>query len=265
MANKKAIVTGSTGQDGSYMYELLESKGYDVLTPCRNVDLQRLIAEIQPYEIYNFAGISDVIHPYDSVAETLAVNIGLPANILESITKYSPHTKFFQASSCLAIESKYPYGVSKNAADKLIKQYRQEYGIYACSGILYPHESPRRKDHFFTKKVINAIKNKEHIRVGNLNVYREFGYAPEYVEAAWLMLQQNKPKDYEIGTGELILLRHFLFFAYDKAGLSPDYFVSSTNSQKDIIGMQANTYPIFLDLGWKAKTTVEELIKIMLK
>jgi len=264
MANKTAIVTGCTGQDGSYMYELLRSKGYYVLITLRDVDLQKFVAITKPDEVYNFAGVSDVINPYDNVAETMAVNVGFPANILEAITKYSPHTKFFQASSCLAINNTFPYGVSKNAADNLVKQYRDNFGIYACSGIMYPHESPRRKDHFFTKKIINAVKNKQRVSVSDVSASREFGYAPEFMEAAWLMLQQDKPKDYEIGTGKPYQLIYFIEKAFTEAGIDFFDYVTIEKTIQSRAGMVSNPNPILSDLGWQSKTTIEELIKIMI-
>lgn len=264
MVSKTAIVTGASGQDGSYMCELLSGKGYTI-HPIHISRVSDAIDYYKPDEFYNFAGVSDVINPFLDVAELMEVNLSTVAKILTAIEKYSPETKLFQASSCLIYGPYYPYGISKLAADALIIQYREKFGIYACSGIFYPHESPRRKNHFFSKKVINAALNKEKIKVGNLSVQRDYGYAPDYMEAAWLMLQQNKPKDYEIGRGSTIKLINFVKIVFDQVGL--DYRQYITENLLDFRFepiMVANPEPIFKDLGWKAKHSVYDIIEIML-
>lgn len=264
MASKRAIVTGASGQDGFYMSKLLESKGYTVHT-IHACTVSDYIDYYMPDEVYNFAGVSNVINPFLDVAEIMEVNLGTVARILTAIQTHCPETKFFQASSCLALEPTYPYGISKRAADELIKQYRDKFGLYACSGIMYPHESPRRKDYFFSKKIIKAALNKEKVTVGNLNVYRDYGYAPDYMEAAWLMLQQERPKDYVIGTGVLTSLRDFTKLVFEEMDLNyKDYVVEDvTNARPEPI-MQADISTIRRELGWYPKHDVNDLIKIML-
>jgi GDPmannose 4,6-dehydratase len=263
----KAIVTGCLGQDGSYMCDLLRRKRYEVLNVYRhNIHLLKTwIKDFQPDEIYNFAGVSDVITPFDGIKEIMDVNLGIPVEILRTIAAYSPKTKFFQASSCLSLEPIYPYGVAKKAADDMISVFRSEYKIYACSGIFFPHESPRRKDHFFSKKVINAALNRKKIEVGSLDAVRDYGFAPDYMEAAWLMLQQKEPKDYQICTGHLTTLRDFVKMVFKEADLDYKKYVfedeTKVRNEKVLIG---NEFPILHDLGWRAKHSVKDLIKIML-
>lgn len=264
MESKVAIVTGSTGQDGFYMTELLKSKGYKIIAGHLS-NIASAIEFYTPDEVYNLAAISDVINPYEDVSKVFEINTLPIARALDAITKHSPKTKFFQASSALAIQPLYPYGISKRAADELIKQYRDEFGIYACSGILFPHESPRRKDHFFTKKIVNAAINKQKISVGNLDTLREFGYAPDYMEAVWLMLQQDNPKDYQIGTGWIAPLRYFASTVFSECGLNYQAYVSEEESFfRNYTVNRADIIPIKTELGWTPKHTIDDLIKIML-
>lgn len=267
MVSKRAIVTGCNGQDGFYMCKLLWDKSYNVWQVGRDYinSIDEIIKTFQPDEIYNFAGVSDVINPFYNVQQIFEVNVGIPIKILDSIIHYSPKTKFFQASSCLSLKPIYPYGVSKRSADELIKQYRDKFNIYACSGIFSSHESPRRKDHFFSKRIVNAAINKEKITVGNLSGYRDYGYAPDYMEAAHLMLQQYRPKDYQIGTGQLINLKTFVDKVFKEAGLDyKDYITEDIKQQRPEIPMCADVLPIKEDLGWTPKHSIDDLIKIML-
>lgn len=258
-----AIVTGSTGMDGSHMVDLLNMKKYNVITVERDriENIFSFIKQNKPDEIYNFAGVSDVINPFENVAELMDINVGLPINILDAIVKYSPKTKYFQASSCLSLTPYYPYGISKRAADELIKQYRVRYNIFACSGIFYPHDSERRRDSFFLKKVVNAAVRKEKITLSNLDRWREFGYAPEYCEAAWLMLQQDNPFDYEIGTGQLYNLEYVVNKVFSACGLNWKDYITELKSPDTLQYMSAN---INMIPGWNKIKNIDEIIKTMI-
>ena len=262
----KAIIFGITGQDGSYLAELLLEKGYEVVGITRRVSVPTLnrithilpkikiiegditdafsvsnvIKEEEPDEIYNLAAQSHVGTSFKQPSLTWDVTAGGVLNILEAI-RYSGRKgdiKFYQASSSemfgknynlregLAEMIKYqdektpfmpqsPYAIAKLAAHHLVRNYRDSYGIFACSGILFNHESPRRGETFVTRKITRAatriklgLQNK--LILGNLDSKRDWGYAKEYVEAMWLMLQQDKPDDYVIATNETHTVREFL-------------------------------------------------------
>ncbi len=252
---KRALIFGILGQDGSFMRELLISKGYEVYGVMRKqsglylstrlfeiditnaVDLLKLIREVMPHEIYNFAAVSNVIDPWKNPAEMFTINAAVPQSIMAIIKEINPSIKFFQASSALifgrdtsGLQNErtppaplYPYGIAKFYAQNMVKEYRETFGMFACSGIFFPHESERRNEVFLSRKVSKAIariKNgsNEKITLGNLYAHRNYGYAPDYMEAAWLMMQQDKADDYVIGSKnnyKVIDLVHSLFEAAD--------------------------------------------------
>lgn len=281
MENKKALIIGAYGQDGSYMSELLERKGYEVYGLGRGFDfpqMKNLIAKVD--EIYNFAGISNVLKPFDNMAEIELIHT-IPRHILHWIN--GTPKRFFQASSSLmygrsefvniseddAFAPIHPYGCAKLYAHNIIKEYREVFGVYAVSGIFFPHTSERQKLYFFLSKIAHSIRTKTQITVGNLNSFRDFGYAPEYMEAAYLMMHADEvgkaPKDYVIGTGNLTQLRVITDYAYQIAGLDYRNFVEEAGPlSADPIRHCADASLIRMDLGWQSKKTVADIIQTMI-
>ena len=258
---KRALITGITGQDGSYLAELLLKKGYEVHGLIRrastfNTDriehlyidphkigarlflhygdlsdggqLVNLIYNIQPQEIYHLGAQSHVRVSFD-IPEYTGDITGLgTTRLLEAIYRSGIKTKFYQASSSemfgaapapqseiTPFHPRSPYGAAKVYSYWITRNYREAYGIFACNGILFNHESPRRGETFVTRKITRGLANilagkEEKIFLGNLEARRDWGYAPEYVEAMWLMLQEDSPDDYVIGTGESHSIREFL-------------------------------------------------------
>lgn len=309
MANKKALITGILGQDGSYMAELLAGKGYYVhgivkpetsedrmlwlktsipnvkiwkIDILNNFHLSYVIQNSHPDEIYNFAGISNTFNAWEFIDSTTKLNSTVPQNILEIINAFNKNIKFFQASSCLIYgrdtselqnentppKPIYPYGISKLYADNMVKEFRESFGLFACSGIFFPHESPRRGDDFFVKKITNAVKNKQKVKVGNIGLMREYGYAPEYVNAAYMMMQAPIPTDYVIGTGNPILLSEFVNKCFSYAGLDYKDYIEQDNTlfrQINIPTLKADSRKISKELNWNPVVNIDELIKIMIE
>lgn len=263
---KTAIITGVTGQDGSYLSKLLLENNYQVIGTVRSsrytnrknfiylginneimieeldlldvTNIIRLIQKYKPSEIYNLAAQSSVGLSFEQPLGTFSFNTMSVNNLLESIRLFSPHTKLYQASSSemygrvksmpITIESPMcpvsPYGISKMAAYYMTNTYRESYDIFVSNGILFNHESFLRSSNFFIKKIIResiAIKNGklQYLKVGNLNVRRDFGYAPKYVEAMWMMMQLEKPADFMICSGKSILLRDIVEYIFDLMNL----------------------------------------------
>lgn len=317
---KKALITGITGQDGSYLAELLLEKGYEVHGIIRrsssfnteridhlysdphindvrmflhygdlsdSSNLSRLLEKIQPDEIYNLAAQSHVRVSFDMPEYTADV-VGLGTiRILDAIKETHIKTKFYQASTSelygKVVETpqtektpfypRSPYACAKLYSYWITVNYRESYDMYACNGILFNHESPRRGETFVTKKITHAIakilkKEQDKLYLGNLDAKRDWGYAKDYVEAMWLMLQQEKADDYVIATGETHSVKEFLDEAFGLVGLD----------WKKYVEIDARYYrPAEVDLllgdptkakeklGWKSKTTFKELVKIMLE
>ena len=320
---QKALITGITGQDGSYLAELLLGKGYEVHGIMRRAStfntvriehiyqdphvmgrklflhygdlsdgntFRKLLYEIKPDEIYNLGAQSHVRVSFD-IPEYTAQITGLGAlRILEATKDFEVDTKkkvkFYQASSSEMFGSmpapqsektpfhpRSPYGCAKVFAFNTTVNYREAYGIFAVNGILFNHESPRRGETFVTRKITRGIARikaglDKKIYLGNLDARRDWGYAPEYMEAAWLMMQQPEPDDYVIGTGESHSIREFLDEAFKVSGLGDwknyvevdkKYFRPS--EVEDLI---ADTSKAKEKLGWEAKTKFKELVKIMM-
>ena len=260
---KTAIITGITGQDGSYLSKLLLDKNYKViglvrgiahanttglsylginddivLEECDLLDITKIIKllnQYQPTEIYNLAAQSSVSVSFSQPIGTLQFNITSVLNVLEAIRIVDPSIKFYQASSSemygrvldLPITEKTtfhplsPYAISKATAHWVTVNYREAYGLFACCGVLFNHESFLRTGNFFIKKVIHdciAIyyKQKEYLEVGNIHIKRDFGYAPKYVEAMWLMLQQPNADDYLICSGKSVSLESIILHIFDR-------------------------------------------------
>jgi GDPmannose 4,6-dehydratase len=312
---KTAIVTGATGQDGSYLIELLLSKGYKVIGTKRrtslintsridhvfnnpnfkleyydlndNGSIYRLIHQYQPDEIYNIAAQSHVKVSFELVEHSVdSVALG-PMRILEAIRNINPKIKFYQASSsemygdAITPKDGYietslmtpasPYACSKLFAHNLTRNYRYSYNIHASSGILFNHESPRRGETFVTRKItIAAAKIKlgleTKIQLGNLDAKRDWGHARDYVEAMWLMLQQDNADDYVVATGVSKSVRDFLELVFNNAGLDPykhleiDPRLFRPHEVPFLLGNAEKSKRV---LNWTPKTTLEQLAKEM--
>ncbi len=319
---KKAIITGITGQDGSYLAELLLKKGYEVHGIIRRSstfnrsriehlhpdihqsgprvilhygdmtdsgNLFSLIYEIQPDEIYNLAAQSHVRVSFD-VPEYTANVVGLGAlRILDAIRNFekvsNKKIKFYQASSSemfgatpppqnekSIFHPRSPYGNAKVFAYHTTVNYREAYNIFASNGILFNHESPRRGENFVTKKITRGVARikaglDKKIYLGNLEAKRDWGYAPEYVEAMWLMLQSDKPDDYVVGTGESHSIKDFLEVAFKEAGLGDWKKYIEIDKQyfrpTEVENLIADATKIKNQLEWEPKTKFEDLVKIM--
>jgi GDPmannose 4,6-dehydratase len=312
---KTAIITGVTGQDGSYLAEFLLSKGYKVIgtkrrTSLLNTDrvdhlysnpnfkleyydlndngsMYRLIQQYKPDEIYNIAAQSHVKVSFDLVEHTTdSVAMG-PLRILEAIRNIKPDTKFYQASSSEMYgdaptpTSGYtetsnmtpasPYACAKLFAHNLTRNYRHSYNIHASSGILFNHESPRRGETFVTRKItIAAAKIKmgmlQRIELGNIDAKRDWGHARDYVEAMWLMLQQDVSDDYVIATGVSKSVRDFLELVFDYAGLDPYKYLDIDKRlfrPHEVPFLLGNAEKSKKILEWTPKTTLNTLAKEM--
>ncbi len=313
---KKALITGITGQDGSYLTELLLSKGYEVHGLVRrssNVfrerlehvyaehrdrdlflhysdmtdgsSLARLLSKIQPDEIYNLAAQSHVKISFD-VPEYTADVAGVGAvRILEWLRDHGAKTKFYQASSSemfgKVLETpqrettpfypRSPYATAKVFAHYSTVNYRESYGLFACNGILFNHESPRRGENFVTRKITKGIadilvKKTDKLYLGNLDAERDWGYAKDYVEAMWLMLQQSAPDDYVIATGETHTVREFCREAFAIAGLNwEDHVVVDAKYFRptEVDRLLGDATKARQKLGWQPTTSFKELVKIM--
>ncbi|MGM7719639.1 GDP-mannose 4,6-dehydratase [Metabacillus sp. Hm71] len=308
---KKALITGITGQDGSYLAEFLLSKGYKVfglkrrtatpnyeniihlldkieLIPGDLLDLPSLIDAIRisdPDEIYNLAAQSFVADSWvQSIYTGQATGIGV-TNMLEAIRLTNPKIRYYQASSSemygkvLEIPQKEttpfyprsPYAVAKVYGHWITVNYRESYGMYTCSGILFNHESPRRGHQFVTRKVTDAVARiklglQNELRLGNLDAKRDWGYAGDYVKAMWLMLQQDEPDDYVIATGETHSVKELVEIAFSYVGLDwKKYVVIDPKlirpAEVDIL--LGDPQKAKEKLGWNLEVSFEELIKMM--
>ena len=314
---KRALITGITGQDGSYLAELLLEKGYEVHGMIRRsssfntariehlykdphdtgsnlflhygditdgVGISNLIRELQPNEIYNLAAQSHVKVSFEMPDFTAQVDALGTIRMLEAIRSAKIKTKFYQASTSEMYGStpppqnelslfapRSPYAAAKLYAYWIVRNYREGYGIHATNGILFNHESPRRGETFVTRKITMAAARiklglQEKLYLGNLDAVRDWGYAKEYVESMWLMLQQEKPDDYVVATGEGATVRDFCEVAFAELGLDYKKYVETEDryirpTEVDaLIGDPSKAQKV---LGWKAKTHWEELAKLM--
>lgn len=318
MSKKVALVTGITGQDGSYLAELLLNKGYEVHGLVRRAStfnthridhlyqdrhesgarlilhhgdltdgaaLMRLLSEIKPHEVYNLAAQSHVKVSFEMPDFTAEVTAVGALRMLEAIRQVGLNCRFYQASSSemfgKVVETpqrettpfypRSPYACAKVFAHWITVNYRESYGLHASSGILFNHESPRRGETFVTRKITRAvarIKNglQKKLYLGNMDAKRDWGYAPEYVEAMWLMLQQDTPDDYVIATGETHTVREFVEASFAHVGLDwkkyvevdPRYF---RPAEVDLL--LGDPSKAKKKLGWSPKVTFSELVKIM--
>lgn len=312
-SNKTALVTGITGQDGSYLAELLLDKGYRVVGVKRrtstistdrinhifghpNLELRygnmidggsiyRLLLEYRPDEIYNLAAQSHVRVSFETPEETAEYVAMGTLRLFEAIRNTLPETKIYQASSSemfgdnpkvpqnelTRLMPASPYACSKVFAHNIIRNYRESYNLHASSGILFNHESPRRGETFVTRKITLAAARiklglQKELKLGNLDAKRDWGFAGDYVEAMWLMLQQENPDDYVIATGETHSVREFLNLVFEYAELDVEKYV-----QIDPRLFRPHEVPLLLgdptkaktQLGWQPQVAFKKLAKMM--
>ena len=313
---KKAFITGITGQDGSYLTELLLEKGYEVHGIVRRnstiirsrlehlypgikderlflhygdlndgTNISRLLYKIKPDEVYNLAAQSHVRISFDIPVYTTDVTATGVVRILEAIRDSGLKTKFYQASSSemygkvlevpqnenTPFHPRSPYACAKVFAHHIAVNYRESYDMFVCSGILFNHESPRRGENFVTRKITQGVAEikkgkRDKIILGNLESKRDWGYAKEYVEAMWLMLQQDEPDDYVIATGETHSVQEFLEEAFavvdldwkDHVGFDERFMRPA--EVDELIGDYSKAKE---KLGWEPKTKFKELAKLM--
>lgn len=314
----KAFITGITGQDGSYLAELLLSKGYEVHGLIRRAstfntkridhiyrdphhrngvnlhlhygdvsntgNLMELIYNIQPEEVYHLAAQSHVRVSFDLPEYTGDVTGLGTMRILEAIRKSGIKARFYQASSSemfgsapppqnetTPFEPQSPYAAAKAYAYWVTRNYRHGYQIFACNGILFNHESPRRGETFVTRKITRAVAHilagkQEHLYLGNLDAKRDWGYAPDYIAAMWKMIQHDQPEDFVIGTGEAHSVREFLEIAFgyvnldwqDYVRIDPRYF-----RPNEVDFLQADPSHAINQLGWEPRVFFKDLVRIM--
>jgi GDPmannose 4,6-dehydratase len=313
MTKKKALITGVTGQDGSYLAELLLAKGYDVYGMVRRTStvryerirhiqdkitlvqgdlsdqtsLSRAMAEIMPDEVYNLAAQSFVPTSWNQPSFTGDITgIGV-TRVLESIHTVKPDTRFYQASSSEMFGKvqavpqsedtpfwpRSPYGVAKVYGHWITVNYRESYDMYTVSGILFNHESPRRGLEFVTRKVTyNTAKIKlgmaNEIRLGNLDSQRDWGFAGDYVEAMWLMLQQDTPDDYVVATGKTHTVERLLDVAFNCVDLNwKDYVVQDPKFMRpaEVDLLIGDPQKAHAKLGWKPNVSFEQMIQMMVE
>ncbi|MCP4357180.1 MAG: GDP-mannose 4,6-dehydratase [Chloroflexi bacterium] len=315
---KKALITGITGQDGSYLAELLIHKGYEVHGLIRRAStfntyrlnniyqdphqsdirlhlhygdvssggsLLDLIYEVRPDEIYNLAAQSHVRASFDIPEYTLDVTGLGTLRLLEAIRRSGIQTHFYQASSSemfgaasppqsetTPFKPQSPYATAKVMAYWITRNYREGYDLHAGNGILFNHESPRRGETFVTRKITRAVAailvgKQDKLFLGNLEAIRDWGYAPDYVEAMWLMLQQERPDDYVIGTGKAHSVRDFLDEAFGYVGLDWEDFVEVDPRYyrpNEVDYLLADANKARQALGWQPRVTFCELVHIMM-
>lgn len=298
MVQKRALITGASGQDGPYLVEILKRHKYEVIGLTRadldladTVAIEKAIFKYQPDEIYNLAGQSSVRRSFDDPVGTHNIT-GLGAvRLLDVTRKYSDasgkNVKFFQPGSSemfgnapspqdenTEFDPQSPYAKAKVFAFNEAVRYRKEYKMFVCNGILFNHESPRRPETFVTRKITLAVARikvglQEKLSVGNIDVKRDWGYAPEYMEAVYLMMNADKPHDYVIGTGVANTIRDFIAEAFSVVGIS-DYekyilVDKSLYRASEVALTVANPAKAKRVLGWEAKTSFNELIRIMVE
>ena len=249
-------------------------------------DVLSLISRVNPDEIYNFAGYTNIFNPWENLDLVYQLNCKIPQNILESIVLVNNKIKFFQASSCLVFGRTYlnsqnedtpsspihPYGITKLYADNLVKEFRIKYKIFACSGIFFNHESERRGENFLTKKVTMSISNivnlkQKKLTVGDIDVYKDMGCAYEFMDAVFLMMQKETPEDYVIGTGTLSYMSDFVKECFITANLNMDDCIELDKSlfrEKNNNILVADIKKIKKDLNWSPKLSIIDIAKKMM-
>lgn len=314
---KRALITGVTGQDGSYLAELLLEKGYEVHGVIRRsstfntsriehlykdphekdnrfhlhygditdgVGISNLVRDLEPHEIYNLAAQSHVKVSFEMPDFTAQVDAVGTIRLLEAIRAAKIDTKFYQASTSELYGStpppqseispfapQSPYAAAKLYSYWVVRNYRDAYGLHATNGILFNHESPRRGETFVTRKITMAAARiklglQSKLYLGNLNAIRDWGFAPEYVESMWRMLQQEKPDDYVVATGIGATVRDFCEASFSYLGLDYNDFVKTEDRYTrptEVDALIGDPSKVKRDLGWEAKTHWKELAQIM--
>ena len=314
---KRAFITGITGQDGSYLAELLLSKGYEVHGLIRRAStfntaridhlyvdphspdaklflhygdlsdgtrLVTLLAEVAPDEVYNLAAQSHVRVSFEEPEHTADTTGTGTVRMLEAVRLSGIKTRFYQASSselygstpppqgeCTPFQPRSPYAAAKLYSYWITKNYREAYGLFAVNGILFNHESPRRGETFVTRKITRAVAaikagRQDHVYMGNLDSIRDWGYAPEYVEGMWRMLQVDKPDDYVLATGTGITVREFLQIAFEHAGLNWEDHVRFDERYlrpTEVDALIGDASKARNKLGWEATVDGRDLARLM--
>ncbi len=317
MSKRKALITGITGQDGSYLSELLLAKGYEVHGLVRRVALQdsahrlsrishildqvqlhagslesfpsiyQILTKVRPDECYHLAAQSFVSYSFDDEFSTMNANIDGTHHVLAAVKDIVPDCRFYFAGSSemfgkveevpqtetTRFHPRSAYGISKVAGFDLTRNYREAYGLFACNGILFNHESPRRGFEFVTRKISSGVaqivagKSKE-LRLGNLEPQRDWGHAKDYVEAMWLMLQQDQPDDFVIATGQTRSVRDFVEMAFSYAGLDyREYVVTDELLYRpaEVNLLIGNPEKAREKLGWRHAINLEGLVQEMVE
>ena len=311
--DKVALVTGITGQDGSYLAELLISKGYTVvgtvratissdderfknlsavidsknliIESCNLCDygaMDRIIRKYKPKEVYNLAAQSDVGESFKTPLATCSMNMLGVVNLLEVVRNSDPDIRMYQASTSemfgdntttpqnedTLFSPVSPYGVAKLAAHYMVRSYRSSYNMFAASGILFNHESPRRGENFVTRKITKAaarikLGKQDKLELGNLDAFRDWGFAGDYVKAMWLILQQDMPDDFVIASGETHSVRELLELVFRHADLSVVEHVNTTSDlyrPTEVPKLWGDPSKAEEQLGWKRDMGFEDLI-----
>jgi GDPmannose 4,6-dehydratase len=312
---KKALITGITGQDGSYLAEFLLEKGYKVHGIVRRVALEdpehrlsrirhildkvtlhpgslesypsifKIVEKVRPDECYHLAAQSFVSYSFEDAFSTINTNINGTHFVLSAVKEKAPRCRLYFAGSSemfglvrqtpqdeeTSFHPRSPYGISKVAGFDLTRNYREAYGLFALSGILFNHESPRRGYEFVTRKISSAVAGiklglcKE-LRIGNLSAKRDWGFARDYVEAMWLMLQQDRPDDYVIATGQTHSVKEFVELAFAYAGLDWKKYVVTDKKfyrPSEVHLLKGDYGKARKKFGWKPRITFEQLVKMM--
>lgn len=320
---KIALITGITGQDGSYLADLLLQKKYTVvglhrrsstnnherISHIKNTDFileefditdpsgcSHIVEKYKPDELYNLAAQSHVGTSFKQPSTTFEIDTIGVVNLLEAIRYRSPSTRFYQASTSEMFGSNYqeniimgkfqnentpflpqsPYAIAKLASHRLVQIYREAYGLYACSGILFNHESPRRGENFVTRKITSYIgrlvnghiPHGEKLRLGNLEASRDWGHAKDYVNAMYLMLQQNSPEDFVISTGESHTVNEFLQKSFKSVNLSwQDYTMIDPELYRpcEVQYLRGDATKAKLKLNWTIQVSFDELVDDMIQ
>jgi GDPmannose 4,6-dehydratase len=314
---KKALITGITGQDGSYMADFLLEKGYEVHGIVRRVALEdprarmwrirhildkinihsasmesyasifNIVADLKPHECYHLAAQSFVSYSFEDEFSTIDTNLNGTHYVLSAIKKQAPDCKFYFAASSemfghvkttpqneeTPFHPRSPYGISKMAGFELTRNYREAYDLFALSGILFNHESPRRGAEFVTRKISSSAAKiklgiEKELRLGNIEAKRDWGHAHDYVRAMWLMLQQDQPEDYVIATGQTRSVKEFVEAAFGYVDLDyRDYLVIDKELYRpsEVYVLQGDASKAHKKLKWKAAISFEALVKEMVE
>jgi GDPmannose 4,6-dehydratase len=316
-SHRKALVSGITGQDGSYLAEFLLSRGYEVHGIVRRVALENpayhmhrlrgvmekiyfhaasmesypsiidIVDKVRPDECYHLAAKSFVSYSFDDEFSTISTNIVGTHYILSALKRKAPECRFYFAASSemfgkaeaspqnekTGFHPRSPYGISKVAGFYLTQNYREAHGIFASSGILFNHESPRRGFEFVTRKITSCaakikLGQEKKIRLGNIEARRDWGYAKDYVRAMWLMLQQDKPDDYVIATGVCHSVKDFMELAFSYLGLDYKKYLEIDTAlvrPSEAVLLLGDATKAKKELGWHNETPFKDLVKEMVE